>query len=598
MRLEDVQIRLIDSLDEAVAFKQWMSEDRGRSHLAVDSETTGLGKWGKDRLRLVQVGDANAAWVVPVEQWGWGGLVNEVLKAYDGRVLMHNAGFDMAFINRDEQLISWSQVDDTRTLAWLVDSTRPTGLKALSDRYVDPRASRMQSTLDTAMAEQKWTWATVPVSFKPFWVYSGLDCILTARIWEHLTSLPTVTKETWSAYELELSVLPVFHAIEQKGMRVDPVYAAERRTEFVERATQWKTWAEQEHGIVLTSNQQFVRRVQALGVELTKKTEGGALSCDKEVIADLLLDENEAVRHLAFARKECQQLIKLTGSYLDKIVNVGPDQRIHASINPLGARTSRVSVTGELAMQTMPRSNDGNPSAIDVRNCFIPSEDCALVSADWSQVELRVAAHFANDQQMIDILTDPSTDPFCEFAKRIYSLPEVLKSDPRRQITKNATYATLYGAGPEKFALTAGITPAAGQEFMDNFYRTFPNLKRLQNQIIRVASQRLKDEGDAYIRTPSGHRLVAPPNKLYKLLNYLVQGTSANFMKSTLVAADNAGLTPHILMTIHDEFLLDAPKTEINDVMKTIKDVMESDHQFRIPIRADVVGPLERWGAK
>lgn len=592
MSLDGIEVHLVDDINTAMEFKRWMSEDR--AHVAVDTETSGLNPWTGNYTRLVQVGDVRTAWAVPFADWG--GVVKEVLKDFPGRVLYHNAKFDMSFLQKDGVPVKWSQVDDTRTLAWLADPSRPTGLKSLCDRYVDSRASHMGGKLADLMSKNKWTWATVPVDLPDYWAYGCVDTILTCQLWEHLA--PTLKSEsTRMAYDLELSVLPVLQRMEQRGARVDIAYATARRREFHDRVDQWKRWATGAHGISLTSNQQVVHRMIAMGVELTKTTPGGALSMDKFVVEELLLHGNADVRQLALAKREVAQLLKLSSAYLDHFIDRSTDGRVHCNINPLGARTSRMTVK-EPALQTLPRASAENLSAIEVRNCFIAQDGGSLAMVDYDQVELRLTGHFSQDAAMLAVLRDPDKDPFTEFARLIYKRPEIVKSDPERGLTKTATYATLYGAGAAKFAESAGISPAAGEAFMSEFYGTFPGLKTMKNAIDQVARRRFKHEGLAYVNTPYGHKIPADDGKEYKLVNYLCQATAANVMKQALVDLDNAGIGEYLVLPVHDEVILDAPDDMIHEVMRTTAQVMAVPDKFSVPLPVGVDGPLARWGWK
>lgn len=590
MSLDDVQVHLVDSLDTAMEFKRWASETR--PYIAVDTETTGLGKYTGDRVRLCQIGDARTGWAIPWEDWG--GVAKEILSEWGGRVLMHNATFDMAFLHT---WISWGQVDDTRTLAWLHDPTRPTALKNLSDRYVDPRASALQSQLDDAMGEQKWTWATVPVAFQPYWAYGALDTVLTSQIWEYLQHQGAGRFD--KAYQLELGVLPVLQRMEARGAAVDVEYASARKIEFLERVDQWKAWAEEAHGVSLTANQQVVSRMQELGVDLWKQTPKGAWSMDKEVIEELLVHPTEAVRHLALAKQEVGRLLKLSSAYLDHFVNDSVDGMIHGSINPLGARTSRMSIS-QPSLQNLPRANKENLAAIEVRNCFVSAygENGRLAMCDYDQIELRLTGHYANDPDLLEILQDRSLDPFTEFAKKIYEDPTITKKDPRRGFTKNTIYATLYGAGVAKISATAGIAQTQGEAFMASYYNNFPGVKTFQRSVEQKARQRLSDEGVAYVQTPYGHKITSEDDKTYALVNYLIQGFAANLMKQALINMDNAGIGEYMVLPVHDEIILDAPTEDIEDVMHTASEAMADMTTYRCPLPVGSDGPFNRWGEK
>lgn len=597
--LEQVELHLVDSIDQAAACKQWLSEGRGRSIIGVDTETSGLDRQ-RDHVRMVQLGDLHHGWAIPWKQWG--GVAVELLRAYDGPVAMHNAPFDVFFTTqkidgRTEQLVKWDQVQDTLPLGWLVDPTRPTALKSLTDRYVDSRSSAMQKRLEETMASSGWTWATIPTSFALYWQYAALDPVFTCYIWETLKH--HLTGGLLNAYDLELGVLPSLAGMENRGVAVDVEYAIARSAEFEQRVEKLGQWVQSNHGIRWGSDTQVKNRVMQMGMTLTKRTRGGALSLDKEVKEHLLLYGNKDVRDLITVVVEAGRLNRLRSTYLEHVVNDSIDGRLYGSINPLGApKTGRTSMSNPNLHNLPAGAVRENPAAVEVRQCFIPSEGNMLAMADYDQVELRLAAHNSNDSTLLSAVNS-NDDPFCIMAAQIYQESKpVLKSDPRRGPTKNAAYATLYGAGPDKFALTAGVSPEHGRAFMDQFFRTFPGIKSLQNQVMALGYQRLKDEGKAYVRTPWGHCLQVEPYKMYALVNRLIQGTAANVLKRALIDLDRSGLSEYLVLQVHDEVVLDAPKDIVMDVTREASRVMSDETTFKAPLRAGVEGPFNRWGEK
>lgn len=600
MSLEGVQFHLANTIDSVGELKRWMGERRA-GVLAVDTETTGLSPHGPDpdRIRLIQLGDEMAGWAVPWD--GWGGAAVEVLKAYaaENRVVFHNAKFDMSFINRDEEVIPWRHVDDTRSIAWLADPTSSTALKPLAARYVDPLAAGMQAQLDRAMNEAGWTFETVPMDFQPYWVYGALDTVLTSRMWGLLAHRVLSDPDLARAYQLELSVLPVIQRMEAKGARVDPEYAAGVSRKLSQYVNHAQAWANAAHSVSLTANQQVVRRLLEMGQPLTKLTKSGnAYALDKEVLDDLIINGVTAeVRELITVARTVRRFTKIIGAYLSHMQH---SEYVFSSINPIGApRTGRMSVTGQLALQTLPRANPDNPAAIEVRNCFIPRDGNKLVMIDFDQIELRLSGHFSADPEMIEVLSrEGDVDPFTEFARRIYADPTITKKDSRRQLTKNASYADLYGAGDAKFCLTAGVPLEQGQAFRRAYHAQFPMLRQFQLQVAALAEQRLREEGQAYVRTPYGHRLVCESDKTYKLVNYLIQGTAANVMKQKLVDLDNAGLGEYLVLPVHDEAIFDVPAELADEVAHDAAKVMEEREVFRVPLPVGVDGPFDSWGAK
>jgi DNA polymerase I-like protein with 3'-5' exonuclease and polymerase domains len=596
--LSDVTLHLVDSLDEALEMRRWLGERR--EVMAVDTETTGLEVNGKDVVRLIQFGDANAGWAVPWDRWS--GIAVDVLQRYEERIVFHNAKFDVSFIEKcaPEVTFDWRRVDDTRSAAWLLDPTRPTGLKQLAARYVDARAAGMQSQLDDAKTAQGWTWETTPVTFGPYWQYAALDTVLTAKLWE--TVYPRLDEAAKRAYELECQVLPVLMHMERKGAHVDPAFAAGKYDELTSHVRDCQAWAKDTHGVSLTANQQCVRRLQEMGVTLTQTTKSGQhYALDKDVVDGLLFASAEAGRsdivEFLTVMRRARQYGKIAGTYVTHLMSAG--DRIHASINPIGApKTGRMSISGP-SLQNLPRADENNPAAIAVRDCFTAAPGHSLCMVDFDQIELRLMAHFSQDATMIEVLSEVGLDPFTAFAQRIYDDDTIVKKDPRRQLTKNAAYAKAYGAGKEKFALTAGVSLEQGSVFLDTFDAQFPGVLSFQRYVDSVANQRYRDEGEAYVRTPYGHHLaVTDHNKAYALVNYLIQGTAANVMKAKLVQLDAAGFGEYMVLPVHDEVILELPDDGARAIADEVGRVMSDLTTFAVPLPAGVDGPFERWGDK
>lgn len=603
MGIETASLFLIDSVEECVRFIAWLNSDRGRDFIAVDTETSGLGVHTGDYIRLIQIGDSDTGWAIPWEQWG--GVAIEALRNYSGKVIMHNAPFDWSLIdNAVPGLISWSQVEDTQTLAWITDPLKSVALKSLCDRWIDPRASKMQAGLSDAMSTHRWTWATVPIDFKLYWIYGALDVVLTARIWDYLQ--PTLRHpDRKRAYELEMAVLPIICKMQKRGAPVDVPYALMQKEKFAQEGEELRSWCTRVHGISASANVQVTRRLLEIGAELTERTPGGAFKFDKDVKNTLLVTGNPEVKELVGACKKIAQLTKLSSTYLDKIINDSVNGIIHGSINPIGAsegsgsaiKTGRMSITNP-ALQTLPKSAKGNSAAIEVRNCFIPSSaEHSLAMCDFAQVEFRLMAHFSGDPGLIEIFQDADRDAFTEMASQIYGEP-IDRDDPRRSTMKNSVYAGNYGAGVAKFSWTAGITEEEGREFMAAQNARFPGIEAHKKRLETVGRQRLKDEGQPYVVTPFGTRLACEPDKIYKLGNYLLQGFSANIMKRKLIDMDNAGIGEYITLVVHDEVVIDAPTKDIAEIGKIAQDTMTDYNMIKVPILAELEGPFKRWGSK
>lgn len=165
----------------------------------------------------------------------------------------------------------------------------------------------------------------------------------------------------------------------------------------------------------------------------------------------------------------------------------------------------------------------------------------------------------------------------------------------QRGVTKNANFAKVYGAGAEKFALTAGVTVEEGIAFYETYDSTFPGVKQFQQLVIDTARQRYVGEGRAYVRAPSGRLHFADTDTLYKLCNYLIQGTAADVLKKKLVELDMCGFGDEMLFPVHDEVLFDFPELDIAQHTNDAERVMEDLDSFSVPLTVEASEPMDNW---
>jgi DNA polymerase-1 len=172
------------------------------------------------------------------------------------------------------------------------------------------------------------------------------------------------------------------------------------------------------------------------------------------------------------------------------------------------------------------------------------------------------------------------------------------KSDKRRGLIKGTIYGRLYGAGVAKQALTAGVAKDQMQTVSDALDSRFPGMAAFQRQIEDVGMRRLRAEGQGYVHTWTGRRLPCDEDRVYTLLNYLIQGGAAEVFKSNLVKLDQADLTELLIVPVHDEIVLNAPRKDAEEIMHTVKECMTTTEGWAVPLTSGIDGPLETWGDK
>lgn len=576
MTLEGVELHLVDSFEEAQAFISWLGERR--PVLAVDTETQGL-NWWEHRIRLCQVGDSKTGWAFEWDRWS--GLLLEALARYDGPVAMHNFKFDTAMFIAHGVDIRVSRIDDTRTMAHLIEPEKLTGLKSVSERWVDAQAaSAGQAVLAQAFKEKRWDWSTVPIDFQPYWAYGALDTVLTARVWE--IAKPMIDQAYRGIYDLEMAAQAAILDMELRGARIDLDYCVTKRSELLRWSASMRDWALETYGVQnLTSGQQVAKRMIEDGWEPTELTASGQPSTKKEVLAQ--------VDHpLAKALLDVRHAEKMAEAYFTNLVDLADGDVVHAKINPIGARTGRMSVT-DPALQTLPRDHL-------VRDAFIPREGNRLILIDYDQMELRLMAHFADELAMQEIILS-GEDIHNVTAQRIYGLETPTPTKKQRQITKNAGYAKIYGAGASTFAATAEITEQEALDFLIKYDQAFPGVRQFQRKLEAQAWREHGRTGQMCAWSPYGRRHPVDTQHVYKLTNYLIQGTGADVLKEKIVALDDAGLGQYMILPVHDELVFDVPAEDAEEVLAEAKAIMTETERFRVPLTVD--GQIvDRWGEK
>lgn len=589
--LSDVRLHLVDDLDTALDLMSWLGERRV-GDIAVDTETEGLDT-KKDRVRLVQIGDEMHGWAIPWEKWG--GVFLEAMKKYDGRLLMHNAKFDVAMLrNWCSYQVPQDRCHDTRLMAHVIEPTYSTALKRLAARHIDPTAGGLQDQLGSAF-DSGWTWATVPIDFQPYWSYAALDCVLTARL---DTILMQKVKDAGAvrAYELELAAAWVCMGMEQNGIAVDRPYAQAAFDQFHGYAQTLSDWCKANYDVRPSQNASVAEALIRDGVPLDAATASGALKLDKKILGPI--DHPLAQTVLTY-----RQYSKVTSTYLKAFLNLTSDEdpRLVPSINTVGklddpVRTGRMSMS-EPNLQNLPRKTEGRPESLAVRNCIVSGEESTLLMIDFSQIELRVLAHLSGDTALQEAFTGDE-DFFTRLARELYRVPDMLRSDDRRSSTKNAMYSRVYGAGATKFAATAGISIEEGQEIYDLIASRYPGTVTMPRSIQSTATQRLRDEGRAYVKSPlTGRILPVDDDKIYVATNYVIQGMAAEIFKYKLCELANAGLQEFMCLPVHDEVVFDVPSDQLQEVARIALTVMNDDTMLSVPIEAEAsVGA--RWGQK
>jgi len=575
-------LKTVESIEDVFDFWDWLAD---QPFVAVDTETTGIDTFAPGfHIRLAQVGNASEAWVFDFQRWR--GVIEEMFKKFNGRLVMHNAKYDVHAFTAEGVTVPWHSLDDTMIALRLAEPDQSAALKAAADRHISRGASGSQQDLHEAMRVNKWDWATVPLDFPTYVLYAGLDVILTSRLYK-ADALQVGFRSP--VYRMEMEVRELANKMERNGLRVDRGYSVQKSSELRAEARVLREEVEAEYGFSPTSTQALGRWMLTNATHLiTKTTDSGAPSTDKETLEYIAREGHAEAARLAEKVLRVRRTEKLASSYFDNFVDLSDENdMLHAEIETLAARTGRMSIR-KPGLQTLPRVSS-DPETKIVRRAVVPrAEDHVLISCDSDQIELRLAAALSEDQAMIEAFIE-SDDFFTTLMRQIYNDPTAEKSDPRRAAVKTTMYAKTYGAGPSKIALSAGVTEERIRELLNGMSSAYPDYTRLGDRYEREAR-----ENEGWVTNPYGRRLRVDEGREYTATNYVIQSAAADVLKRSIVDLGHAGLEDYLVIPVHDELVLSVPADEAEEVTRLVEETMTCT-DFALTLTASAGEPALTW---
>jgi DNA polymerase-1 len=587
--------------------REFMHWARNKPELALDTETTGLDIYAPGyRLRTVQFGTAYEAWVIHYELGGRFKEAADYVLKHCPRFLIHNAPFDWLVLDAhaDVSLESLApRTTDTKIKATLIDPRQPqeggvgTGLKPLSAFYVDPSAPDTQGDLTAVFRSLGLTkatgWAAIDLRHPIYNLYAGLDVIYTARLnpcldaeHERLSVRATLVE-----YEHEIAYMCAY--MQRAGLVLDLEYVdtlrrmlREEEAKYLEVAAGWGVES-------VNSGAQVAEALLAMGETLTETTDGGALKVDKAVLlplADLDRDwERVGAREpnpLAEAVLRAKRAGKWVTSYADKFAsNVDPTGRIHPTVQTLAARTGRMSITGDLAAQTLPSSD------WMIRRAVLGDRpDHIMGSVDFQAIEMRVLAALAGVRRMKEGFVNGGDD----FDIHMYTA-QLIKGEGAtkrdRKVFKGAGFGKVYGGGVTTISRQTGAPEHEIARAVAEYDRVFPEIKRASSKWQREA----RATGLVTVSV-TGRRLPLDRHRMYAVVNYQCQSAARDVLGQAMLNMRDAGLLDYMKLPIHDEIVFSAPKSDAQDIAREFEKCMTMD-LFGVPVVAEAELGGRSWGS-
>ncbi|MFI2242394.1 DNA polymerase [Streptomyces chrestomyceticus] len=605
---ERVTVHVPETESDIKECEAWAQHAMERGAIALDTETTGLDIFSPTfGLRTVQIGDSHTAWVI---HWERGGCFREfvswLLRKLRPRLLIHNAPYDWLVLNQRagiplESLAPLTR--DTRVMAHLCDPREPQdggiglGLKPLSARWIDPDAPDTQGDLTTVFNSLGLTketgWRNIDLDHPIYNLYAGLDVILTHRLYPLLFAELSRMGVRTMLLDYEHELLRICATMQRTGMVLDADYCRKLDTRLAEEADKHARRARKYGVDNVNSNAQVIAALQAMGETLTERTKSGNLSAGKSVLM-ALADMHPHTWKPIGARKpnpladaviRSKRAGKWRSSYAQKfLTNADADGRIHPTITTLKARTARMSISGDLAAQTLPSSD------WTIRRALLAEPDHVMVSCDFDAVELRVLAALADVRRMKEAISN-GQDLHSYTRDLVY--PGVPDPDEKlRKICKGVGFGKVYGGGPDTISKQTGASVSAVERAIAAYDRAYPEIRRFASRESRIA------RGNGLLtQTITGRFLPLDRWRVYAVTNYQVQSAARDVLGQALIDMDSRGLLPYLRLPVHDETVSSVPRRDAPEVMREIEECMTMT-LGGVPITATAeTKGLRSWGS-
>ena len=428
--------------------------------------------------------------------------------------------------------------------------------------------------------------------------YAAEDADVTLQL--HLKMWPKLQNEAGprAVFEnIEMPLVPVLSRIERNGVKIDPAVLHKHSEELTLRLAELEQKAHEIAGEAF--NLSSTKQLQTIlfekqGIKPLKKTPGGAPSTSEEVLEELALDYP-----LPKVILQYRGLAKLKSTYTDKLpLMINPKTgRVHTSYHQAVTATGRLSST-DPNLQNIPVRNDEGRR---IRQAFIAPEDYVIVSADYSQIELRIMAHLSRDKGLLDAFAQ-GLDIHRATAAEVFGMSLEQVSGEQRRSAKAINFGLIYGMSAFGLSRQLNISRKESQKYMDLYFERYPGVLEYMERTRKQA----KEQG--YVETLDGRRLYLPDinssNAARRAgaeraaINAPMQGTAADIIKRAMIDVDrwleNDKPRVQLIMQVHDELVFEVHKDDVEAVSKTIHELMENSMKLDVPLLVEV-GSGANW---
>jgi DNA polymerase-1 len=573
-----------------------VSDLTGTERLVVDTETTSINARTAGLVGISLCRNLDRAWYIPIGHLdGQGNLVDGQLSAEVVKEALqpflespgimkigHNLKYDITVLKQQWGIDFVGQLADTLIAAYLTESG---GRSLKLDDLCQARGLRL-TTFAEVTGNDKRDGCFAYVSIDKAGIYSCEDVYAALLLWQEFSPLLLEMGLDNLFRQVEMPIVAILAEMEIAGICVDPVVLTTLSKEFTEKLSilEKQIYEMAGHPFNINSPRQLGQVLfEELGLGHGRKTKTG-FSTDVGVLEKLSHKHELPALILRF-----RTVTKLLSTYVEKLSQLQDPAtgRIHTSFNQAVAATGRLS-SSDPNLQNIPiRTEEGNR----IREAFVPGPGLVFLAADYSQIDLRVLAHYSQDKALIGAFR-AGEDVHARTAAEIFGVSQLFVTSEMRRVAKSINFGIVYGMSSFGLSNQLDIGRKEAQRFIDRYFALYTGVQRFMEEIVRLA------QASGYVTTLLNRRRSVPDinanNRVQRefaertAINTPIQGTAADIIKLAMIrcrqALQLAGLSARMLLQIHDELVFELPESEVAATLPIIRSAMENALELDVPL--------------
>ncbi|MCW1965901.1 DNA polymerase I [Polynucleobacter sp.] len=600
--LQDAIERQYECVTDEAALDRWLQKIESAPLTAVDTETTSLDALAAQLVGISLSVKPGEACYIPVahinaEAQLQRDVVLAKLKPWLESAAHLKVGQNLKYdthIFANYGITLGGIAFDTLLESYVLESHLSHNMDSLAERHLGMKTIRYEEVCGKGVHQIGFDQVDLKIATE----YAAEDADITLRL--HLELWPQIQESPGLRYiyeKIEMPAMRVLGIMERNGIRIDSALLAKQGQQVGKRLLELEGEIHRLAGqpFNIQSPKQIAEILfTQLELPVIKKTPSGAPSTDEEVLQKLAEDYPLPARILDY-----RSLAKLMSTYIEKLPRMADPKtgRVHTNFSQATAVTGRLA-SSDPNLQNIPvRTEEGRR----IREAFIPAAGCKLLSADYSQIELRIMAHIAEDENLLAAFRE-GKDVHQATAAEIFGVPLNEVNSEQRRYAKVINFGLIYGMSAFGLAGNLGIERSAAQNYIAKYFDRYPGVAQYMERT------RLEARENGYVETVFGRRLWLPEIKGSNgprrqgaeraAINAPMQGTAADLIKLAMIAVEDwlesEQLKTKLLLQVHDELVFDVPLEEIDLLQAKLPDLMCNVAQLKVPLVVSI-GIGDNW---